>query len=92
MNKTQTLAGYIREHLDEIELKLYNGILQESIVEEINKNGYNTTAKAFRTYLHRARNRRKQLDKFIKNENKSNDKSNEFIHTDASKFDKNELI
>jgi len=52
---TQSLAGYIRQHLDEIETRIDFGTSQSEIVQELNALGYSTTIKAFRNYLSRAR-------------------------------------
>jgi hypothetical protein len=51
----QSLAGYIRQHLSELETRMEYGISQTSIVEEINQLGYSTTVASFRVYLSRAR-------------------------------------
>jgi hypothetical protein len=51
----QSLAGYIRQHLADLEMRMEYGIRQESLVEELNALGYETTVKAFRNYLVRAR-------------------------------------
>lgn len=55
MHPPQTLAGYIRQHLAEIEEKLEIGVRQEAIVSELNDLGYETSVTAFRNYLYRAR-------------------------------------
>lgn len=52
----QSLAGYIRQHLDEIETEIWNGKRLEEIVSAINAAGYpNVTVRAFSNYLSRAR-------------------------------------
>lgn len=58
MKPKQSLAGYIREHLNEFEARLENGIRQELIVEELAKNGYETTLQTLRNLIYRARKRR----------------------------------
>jgi hypothetical protein len=55
MKKTQSLAGYIREHLAAIEARLDVGIRQEVIVSELATEGYTTTIQGFRNLLYRAR-------------------------------------
>ena len=55
MHPPQTLAGYIRQHLSDIEEKLEIGVRQEAIVSELNDLGYETSVTAFRNYLYRAR-------------------------------------
>lgn len=51
----QSIAGYIRQHLEEIEQKIHIGIRHESIVEEIKNSGVDIDLAKFRTYLYRAR-------------------------------------
>jgi hypothetical protein len=52
----QSLAGYVRQHLAEIEHRIkYCGISQSVIVEELNELGYATTLQIFRNTLSRAR-------------------------------------
>lgn len=64
MNKTQSLAGYIREHLSSYEERLAIGIRQEVIVKELAEAGYETNVFTLRTLLSRARKKRdKQLQK-----------------------------
>ena len=60
MHPPQTLAGYIRQHLAEIEEKLEIGVRQEAIVSDLNDLGYETSVTAFRNYLYRARLRSAQ--------------------------------
>lgn len=60
MKLAQSLAGYIRQHLTEIEERLEVGIRQEVIVSELEANGYKTTLKGFRNFLYRARIRAAQ--------------------------------
>lgn len=55
MKQKQSLAGYIRQHLAEIEGRLEVGIRQEVIVSELREIGYETTLKGFRNFLYRAR-------------------------------------
>lgn len=55
MKQKQSLAGYIRQHLAEIEGRLEVGIRQEVIVSELETAGYETTLKGFRNFLYRAR-------------------------------------
>jgi hypothetical protein len=55
----QSLAGVIRERLDDIERQMEIGIRQESIVAELAKDGHVTTLTNFRIELCRARKRRK---------------------------------
>lgn len=58
MKLKQSLAGYIREHLNELEARLENGIRQEVIVEELAEKGYETTLQTLRNLIYRARKRR----------------------------------
>lgn len=51
----QTLSGYIRQHLAEIEQRLEFGTRQETIVAELVGLGYTTTIQSFRNTLSRAR-------------------------------------
>jgi hypothetical protein len=51
----QSLAGYIRQHLVELEARMEFGTKQAELVEELNALGYATTLPAFRNYLSRAR-------------------------------------
>lgn len=55
MKHSQSLAGYIRQHLAEIEARLEVGIRQEVIVSELENIGYKTTLTGFRNFLYRAR-------------------------------------
>lgn len=56
---SQSLAGYIRQHLTEIETRLSFGVRQEVIVSELEAIGYKTTVKGFRNFLYRARHQQK---------------------------------
>jgi len=52
----QTLAGYIREHLPEIEDAIWKGMSHAEILKSIHKAGFtNVSVLAFRNYLSRAR-------------------------------------
>ena len=52
----QSLAGYIRQHLSEIETDICNGKSQAEIAKAINSAGYPTlNVRAFTNYLARAR-------------------------------------
>jgi hypothetical protein len=51
----QSLAGYIRQHLEELERRMSYGTPQTEIVAELEAAGYKTTVRAFRNYLARAR-------------------------------------
>lgn len=55
MNRSQSLAGYIRENLSELEARLEFGVRQEVFVSELEAHGYKTTLKGFRNFLYRAR-------------------------------------
>ncbi len=55
MKPPQSLAGYIRQHLKELEERLEVGVRQEVIVAELEAHGYKTTLKGFRNFLYRAR-------------------------------------
>jgi hypothetical protein len=55
MKRSQSLAGYIREHLSELEERLSYGVRQEVFVSELEACGYKTTLKGFRNFLYRAR-------------------------------------
>lgn len=55
MKPPQSLAGYIRQHLTELEERLEVGLRQEVIVAELQAHGYTTTLKGFRNFLYRAR-------------------------------------
>lgn len=55
MKPSQSLAGYIREHLTVLERRLELGIRQDFIVSELATIGYKTTVKSFRNLLYRAR-------------------------------------
>lgn len=54
-NFKQSVSGYIRQNLASIESKISVGIRHESIIEEINSNGFNIDIGTFRTCLYRAR-------------------------------------
>lgn len=58
MKAKQSLAGFIREHLAEIESRLENGFRQEVIVAELAEIGYQTTIQSLRNLIYRARKRR----------------------------------
>ena len=60
MKPPQSLAGYIRQHLTELEERLEVGVRQEVIVSELEAHGYKTTLKGFRNFLYRARIRAAQ--------------------------------
>lgn len=60
MKPPQSLAGYIRQHLQELEERLEVGVRQEVIVAELEAHGYKTTLKGFRNFLYRARIRAAQ--------------------------------
>src|SRR6218665_2195421 len=60
MKPPQSLAGYIRQHLKELEERLEVGVRQEVIVAELEAHGYKTTLKGFRNFLYRARIRAAQ--------------------------------
>lgn len=51
----QTLSGYIRQHLADIEQRLIFGTRQETIVSELVELGYSPTIQSFRNTLSRAR-------------------------------------
>jgi transposase len=53
----QSLSGYIRQHLAEIEAELEAGIYQEHLIKELEEAGFTVTVKSFRTLLYRARER-----------------------------------
>ena len=56
MKNKQTLAGYLREHIQEIEYQKHIGIKQEALLKTIQDAGYpNTTLQTLRVLLHRAR-------------------------------------
>lgn len=55
LKRSQSLAGYIRQHLDELEARLEFGVRQEVLVAELETLGYRTTLKGFRNFLYRAR-------------------------------------
>ena len=54
-NFKQSVSGYIRQNLASIESKISVGIRHESIIEEINSNGFDIDIGTFRTCLYRAR-------------------------------------
>ncbi|MDS9990836.1 hypothetical protein RAC83_002179 [Xylella fastidiosa] len=56
----QSLSGYIRQHLRELEERLNFGVRQEVILAELKAKGYKTTLKGFRNLLYRARIRAAQ--------------------------------
>jgi len=55
MKPPQSLAGYIRQHLEELEERLEVGVRQGTIVAELEVHGYKTTLTGFRNFLYRAR-------------------------------------
>lgn len=59
-NRSQSLAGVIRERLASIEARLAVGIRQEVIVSELAAEGYETTLKNLRNELCRARKRKSE--------------------------------
>jgi len=64
MKTDQSLAGYIRQHLDVIEARLEVGIRQDVIIRELTEIGYTTTLQSFRNLLYRARKwKQKQVTK-----------------------------
>lgn len=80
MKKPQSLAGVIRENLDEIQRRLEIGIRQEVILAELAVAGHKTTLGNFRNELYRARKRREKRAgekkiALIKNENKATKKT-----------------
>lgn len=58
MKKPQSLAGVIRQRLNEIEGRLAVGIRQEVIIAELAAEGQTTTIQNFRNELYRARKRK----------------------------------
>ncbi|MCW5223633.1 hypothetical protein D5041_21350 (plasmid) [Verminephrobacter aporrectodeae subsp. tuberculatae] len=71
MKPPQSLAGYIRQHLTELEERLEVGIRQEVIVSELATYGYKTTLKGFRNFLYRARIRAAQKSVAVPAKNQS---------------------
>jgi hypothetical protein len=63
MKMKQSLAGYIRQHLSELEARLDVGIRQEVIIQELETTGYKTSLQIFRNCLYRARIRAKAREK-----------------------------
>ena len=55
MSVKQSISGYIRQNLAEIENKLHYGYTHEFMVEELNKLGIKINVVTFRTMLYRAR-------------------------------------
>lgn len=55
MRRSQSLAGYIRQHLHQLEARLEVGIRQEVLIAELEIHGYKTTLQGFRNFLYRAR-------------------------------------
>lgn len=53
-----TLSGTIRKRLPDIEAKMYEGIRQATIVEELVEEGFTVSLKDFRQLLYRARKRK----------------------------------
>src|SRR6218665_1420685 len=60
MKPPQSLAGYIRQHLKELEERLEVAVRKEVIGAELETRGYKTTLKGFRNFLYRARIRAAQ--------------------------------
>lgn len=73
MKKPQSLAGVIRQRLDDIEARLDVGVRQEVIISELAAEGYETSLQNFRNELWRARKRKEQgketkaVEKAVKN-------------------------
>lgn len=61
MNRPQSLAGYIRQNLPELETRLEFGVRQDVLVAELGALGYTTTLKGFRNFLRRARLRAAEM-------------------------------
>ena len=57
MKNSQSLNGYIREHIVEFEARLSVGIRQEVMIEELKTKGYITTLQGLRNALFLARKR-----------------------------------
>jgi hypothetical protein len=55
MKTQQTLSGFIRQHLQDFESQLKNGIRQEVIVTGLEAHGYKTSVAVFRNLIWRAR-------------------------------------
>jgi hypothetical protein len=58
----QSFRGYVREHLERIELKIAYGQPHELIRRELAKEGFDATLSSFRDALMRARRWKKKLD------------------------------
>ena len=58
INKFQSFAGRLRERFDEIEDLLGRGIRQEYILDLFKQEGFNVTAGALRSTIHRIRKER----------------------------------
>jgi hypothetical protein len=56
MKPMQTLSGYIRQHLQEIEDQMRIGISQQNIAESLEAHGYKVSIKVLKTLIWRARN------------------------------------
>ena len=54
-----TLSGVIRKRLPIIETRMYEGVRQAVIVDELNAEGFNVSIKDFRQLLYRARKSQK---------------------------------
>ncbi len=54
-----TLSGVIRSRLAIIESRMFEGVRQKVIVEELTKEGFEVSEKDFRQLLYRARKKRK---------------------------------
>ena len=57
MKRKQSLSGYVRSHLAQIEADMEAGFSQESIVDDLKAQGFETTVPILRTLLYRARQR-----------------------------------
>ncbi len=67
----QSLAGVVRERLEEFEHKLFIGVAQQTLVEELRESGHEVTAKNFRNELYRARKRLGKNTKIPKGQTKT---------------------
>ena len=65
-----TLSGVIRKRLPQIEARMYEGVKQRVIVDELAAEGFTVTIRDFRVLLHRARKAKKptsQIDNSVVN-------------------------
>ena len=62
MKERQSRAGWIREHLNELERRLGLGVRRSVIVAELQALGYGCTAQELSNDLSRARRRRKERE------------------------------